>query len=292
MINLPDDAYLVNLGYAKATITIKRERANLNPAIPTNVMFPNESYILGDRWGRFNYSQIVIRFDHLLPIKYHVMLSDYVLELSVRAINRVLRVCRAVKGDHYITINLSDIFSYDVQFLSGDGSAISGSVFGLANNNVITVGGAGEANSSQVDMIKRVLENNSRLTVCQELMLNAYDYHYYGNYRMSVIESGTAFEVFVEKFLADTYRNLGKDDKKISDILEAGLANLLKDHIKIVTGLDFHSSAQHKEWEKHAYRVRNDVIHRGKNVSAQESKITLETNASTIKYIFSLKGRK
>ena len=85
---------------------------------------------------------------------------------------------------------------------------------------------------------------------------------------------------------------MGKDDKKISDIFEAGLANLLKDHIKIVIGIDFHSSTQHKEWEKNAYRVRNDVIHRGKNVSAQESKITLETNASTIKYIFSLKGRK
>lgn len=67
---------------------------------------------------------------------------------------------------------------------------------------------------------------------------------------------------------------LGKDGKKISDILEAGLANLLKDHIKIVTRIDFHSSTQYKEWEKNAYRVRNDVIHRGKNGSAQESKIT------------------
>ena len=200
--------------------------------------------------GRFSYSQIVIRFDHPLPIKYYVMLSDDVLELSVRAINQVLRVCRAVKGDHFITINLSDIFSYDVQFLSEDGSVISGGIFGLANTNIVAVGGAGEANSSQVDMIKRVLDNNSRLTVYQELMLNAYDYHYYGDYRMSVIESGRAFEIFVEKSLTDAYRNLEKDDKKISDILEAGLANLLKDQIKIVTGIDFHSSTQHKEWEK------------------------------------------
>lgn len=138
------------------------------------------------------------------------MLSDDVLELSVRAINQVLRVCRAVKGDHYITINLSDIFSYDVQFLSEDGSVISGGVFGLANTNIVAVGGAGEANSSQVDLIKRVLDNNSRLTVYQELMLNAYDYHYYGDYRMSVIESGTAFEIFVEKSLTDAYRNFGK----------------------------------------------------------------------------------
>ena len=57
MINLPDDDYLVNLEDAKATITIKRERKNVNPTIPTNAVFPNE-YILGDRWGRFSYSQI------------------------------------------------------------------------------------------------------------------------------------------------------------------------------------------------------------------------------------------
>lgn len=168
MINLLDDDYLVNLEDAKATITIKRERKNVNPTIPTNAVFPNENYTRGDRWGRFSYSQIVIRFDHPLPIKYYVMLSDDVLELSVRAINQVLRVCRAVKGDHYITINLSDIFSYDVQFLSEDGSVISGGVFGLANTNIVAVGGAEEANSSQVDMIKRVLDNNSRLTVYQE----------------------------------------------------------------------------------------------------------------------------
>jgi hypothetical protein len=187
MINLPDDDYLVNLEDAKATITIKRERKNVNPTIPTNAVFPNESYTLGDRWGRFSYSQIVIRFDHPLPIKYYVMLSDDVLELSVRAINQVLRVCRAVKGDHYITIHLSDIFSYDVQFLSEDGSVISGGVFGLANTNIVAVGGAGEANSSQVD---------------------------YGDYRMSVIESGTAFEIFVEKSLTDAYRNFGKRRQK------------------------------------------------------------------------------
>ena len=51
MINLHDDDYLVNLEDAKATITIKRERKNGNPTIPTNAVFPNESYILGDRWG-------------------------------------------------------------------------------------------------------------------------------------------------------------------------------------------------------------------------------------------------
>jgi hypothetical protein len=33
MINLPDDDYLVNLEDTKATITIKRERKNVNPTI-------------------------------------------------------------------------------------------------------------------------------------------------------------------------------------------------------------------------------------------------------------------
>jgi hypothetical protein len=45
-------------------------------------------------------------------------------------------------------------------------------------------------------------------------MLNAYDYHYYGDYRKSLMESGTAFEIFVEKSLTDAYRNFGKRRQK------------------------------------------------------------------------------
>ena len=94
----------------------------------------------------------------------------------------------------------------------------------------------------------------------------------------------------MENFLVIAYIKSGKDMKQIQNILEAGLANLLKDHIRLVTEMDFHSSSHYKKWKKYAYDVRNDVIHRGKNVSELESKIAVETNNATIKFISSLTG--
>lgn len=105
---------------------------------------------------------------------------------------------------------------------------------------------------------------------------------------MSVIESGTAFEVFVENFLANAYRSLGKHRDKVEDIMIAGLDNLLKKHIRKVTRIDFSSSNQYKSWMQYAYNVRNDVVHRGRDVSAYESKIAVEINSATIKFISSL----
>jgi hypothetical protein len=72
------------------------------------------------------------------------------------------------------------------------------------------------------------------LPLFQQLLFNAYDYHFYGDYRLAVIEAGTAFEIFIENFIKDLYSKLGKNESSIDKILEAGLKNLLECHIKIL----------------------------------------------------------
>ena len=78
------------------------------------------------------------------------MLQDYLLELSVRSINRILDVCRSTKGDHYIRINRSDLFSYNVRFIDINDGLIPGDVLGIINNSIVSMGRAGNPSASQL----------------------------------------------------------------------------------------------------------------------------------------------
>lgn len=122
----------------------------------------------------------------------------------------------------------------------------------------------------------------------QQLLFNAYDYHFYGDYRLAVIEAGTAFEIFIENFVKDLYSKLGKNESSIDNILEAGLINLLECHIKILTNHDFLSNPRYLNWKEFFYEVRNDIVHRGKCVSQESSKVAVETCADAIEFLLSL----
>jgi hypothetical protein len=138
MINLPDDNYTVTFNEVSAIVTLIR--AKQKKGAPNGISFPGDSYILGDRWGRFNYSKLVVQFTHLIYIRTHVLLPNYLQELSVKTINRILDVCRGIKGDHYERINRLDIFSYNINYIDVKGNLLPESVFGLVNDNIVATG--------------------------------------------------------------------------------------------------------------------------------------------------------
>jgi hypothetical protein len=44
-----------------------------------------------------------------------------------------------------------------------------------------------------------------------------------------------------------------------------------------------------KTWEKNAYNIRNEAVHKGKPISESESSESIKTTADTIKFFMSLK---
>ena len=121
MINLPDGKYVVNFQDMQASVILTRKKTGVAKGVPEGVVLPPDSYVTGDRWGRFQCTAVTIQIYHPIHIKVHVLLPDYILALSTTIINRILDVCRGVKGDHYIRINTRDIFSYDFQYVDMDG---------------------------------------------------------------------------------------------------------------------------------------------------------------------------
>jgi len=289
MINLPNGDYNVYIDNTYATVKLERFRSPTDmPGLPKGVIFPSNSYILGDRWGRFNHTKIQVTFHHHIYIKATALLPSFLFSKAIDIINRLLSVCRGVKGDHYIRLITSDVFSYNVFYFGSDGKQVNESVFASMPDSIMAMGGTSEATNEQVTKIREILSTNAQLPLFQEIILDAWDYHFYRNYRAAVIESGTAFEIFIDNFIWERYSRLGKTEEEIKNILETGLKNLLREHIRKVTGTNFSATQQYLDWEKYAYEIRNETIHRGTRVSDADSVKAIETVTDTIKFLMSL----
>jgi hypothetical protein len=289
MLNLPDDQYEVYLDEDLTTVNLNRINSPVNmPGLPMGVRFAPNSVILGDRWGKFNYTRVRVVFHHIFFVLPSPLFPDYLLSKAIDIMNRLFSVCRGVKGDHYIRITRNDIFSYNVFYFDPSDKQKKESVSVPFGSNIISTSGALEPTNEQLTRIREILSTNAHLPLFQELIFDAWDYHFYGNYRAAVIEVGTAFEIFIDNFIWNKYLQSGMSEVKIQKILETGLMNLLRDHIKKIAGHDFYSSQEFTNWERDAYQIRNETVHKGKKISENESTNAITTVSNTIWFILSL----
>ena len=285
-IDLPDDNYSIYYDKIYAHINIRRNTVTDKLRIPNDVRIAETMFIIGDKWGKFNTTIITIRFYHYIYIKWHVLLRDFLILLSVKLINRLLDICRDVKGDYYIRITPSDIYSYTISHINLLGQEVGGGGFSMGGNNTTTFGVT--VKKEHLDLIKKLLQTDSKLPLFQELLFNAWDYYFYGNYKLSVIESETAFEVFIKHLVYKKYKECGKPDLYINKVLERSFKNILIDHIPSIINYNFYNSKEYTKWNENVYEIRNEIIHEGKDVSSDMAKISVETVPDTIRFILSL----
>lgn len=290
MINLPDDAYEIKTDDTSVTIYLNRTRSPPDmPGLPRGVQFPPDAYVKGDKLGRFNYTKIKIAFHYEIFIKPGIIYQDYLLAKSVDIVNNILEVCRGVKGDHYIRINDSDIFSHELTYLNPEGKVIPGGASAIGGQIEIGMGGSYEPTQKEVSTIKTILSTNTILPLFQSLLFDAYDSHFYRNYRTAIVELGTAFEVFIYGFIRTGYLRLGKTRQEIENIVKAPFKNLLCDHIRILTGNELCNTNEYKAWNTLAYEKRNEIVHRGGTATDVDSSKAADVVMDIIRLIQTMK---
>ena len=87
-----------------------------------------------------------------------------------------------------------------------------------------------------------------------------------GRYGHAVLEMGVAFEVLVATVVREGGQARGYSPQKIQGILDAGLKNILTDHMPKLLGsaVDLDDpSTPFGQWSRDAYALRNNVVHRG-----------------------------
>jgi hypothetical protein len=287
-IELPDGNYkVVHDSYSVLVNVVSNRRSGNVVGAPSNVVFAGHMTLMNDRWGRFHYTSVRAVFEHSPSIPYDVTLDFEILDRAIGSINRIIDVVRYVTGDIILQkLARTDIFSYSIEHFDSNENKLPGLALAINGSMRFNVSAISDQHIAE---ISRMLASNEKISIPSQLLMDARDNHFYGNFRVAVTEAESAFEVFVQQFLVRKYRDQGKDDTRISQILDkTGFINLAQDHINKFLSGNFGSSPQYIEWKNKVYNLRKKVIHYGYTPSVEESKDAVETVYKTIMFIKSL----
>ena len=237
-----------------------------------------------DRLGRVSYTKVAVRF----PYAATRIESEELRRVSHKAINRLLDVYRcATKESHVGHIPIQELgpsnTSHGVYDFKDDGSAWELNSFRFDMGSGLTLARTQEMDGNSI----LDLAYERPLPVVDLLVLNARRSLLFEEYRVTVIEAETAFEVGVDQVLTRYY--LSRTTKStegyivpahsredVHRLLDAGLKNLINSHIPIALGREFIGTDEHSRWERYLYDLRNAVIHDGKEVRESEAERALE----------------
>jgi hypothetical protein len=133
---------------------------------------------------------------------------------------------------------------------------------------------------------KDFLKDGTPLPVPKTLLLNARREELLENYRLAVVEAETAFETLIDQTITEYYRALGATEVEIDNKLQAGLKNLVKDHLPLCCGgRPFIGTAVHSAWENDLYKKRNDIVHNGASVAADETRKALDAAENALQWV-------
>lgn len=288
-LNLPDGEYPVNMDTVSALIVLKRIKKT-DPVGLGEVKIADGAEIIGDRWGRLFHTGVNVHFGYETPAQYSPTLEFELRKTAIEIINRLLVVYSFVVDEPIQKLAQVDIFTESFRHFNSQGKEVPGCVFSLGTGGTIMrMGDAANSNSKQLDKIRTMLEQNQKISLVNELILNAKNHLFYDDYNVSVLEVGTAFETFIDEFLFHKYKSQGIEEPQIIIMLQTGLQNLLKEHVKKVTSFDFGNSAEYSEWYKNAYQIRNYIVHEGKILTKQEAVNAINTYIKSMKFLSELK---
>jgi hypothetical protein len=128
----------------------------------------------------------------------------------------------------------------------------------------------------QKDIVKK-LESGYSPPTEQLIFENAVGLHIRGRFRTAVIEAFTAFDLFLTTFLRLKFEQKNYDQKLIDYLISRcnNFGFILGKGMELAIGKSFNKinprSKLWKKWQEDVSPLRNDIIHRGKDVSRKES---------------------
>src|SRR3989344_1126734 len=218
---------------------------------------------LNDRWGIDGFSRIEIETEK--DIDLFESMSDEARTFTLRIINKFISLYRYFDDAAVHLVNLieSDLMDFSVE---KDGRASFAIGFG---------GGITPLNPQKIASVSSMLENAIRngyeIPLWRELILNAEHYCYIDDFRMAILESVTALELVISKFISGELFAAGIKEKEIKEFIkETGVAKGLNVVVRLLVGK---SGMPDDLLEKCKGTItkRNKIVHEGRKETNYQS---------------------
>jgi hypothetical protein len=273
---------------------------------------PEKAERIADAQGSYRYSSVltfipVRSTDHRIHDDKDKMWRriearrDSLVEASVRAVNRLIRIYRYNTQECHVRplsgpglwfdYNLALVFiDYDLSQPTSKASVVhlplyyNGDIVPTIPDVPLDVG----------ERIKEQLVSSFEVPIWEELLLNAYDMLHQGNYRLSVIEAETSFEMAIWELVRGYYAGQGRSDQEVDDIIarlpHSFTASINDKRVQVAfaaLGKQFcKRGIVYEVWREEVWRLRGDLVH-GRVWSASYDKAwdVLETVEDTLQYL-------
>lgn len=252
-----------------------------SPSFSPGISKSSNSEMHFDRLTRVAYTLVNIWFPMRVEWDKHKEIQGWIHAV----INRLLEVYRYQTGEFHVdAIPINELWEYEIMDTNEDGTTFPSSVkcrryFPLGS-------GVSLARIAPVPTeARQLLRDGTKLPIPRTLYLNAKREELLENYRLAVVEAETAFETLVDQTVSQYYKEQGLSSTSIENKLQTSLKNLIKHHIPQACGQHFKGTAEHAAWESNLYRLRNEVVHEGASVSADEAHKALEAAGQALQWI-------
>lgn len=307
-VHLPDGNYKVKIIAQNRELTVQvileKRRRNLSHG----GLLPGVQEIeqFADRRGIYCFTSLIVyipirgvtptihsNFDEMSKIVHEN--HPWANNLAVKAFNRLLEIYRLCTGEcHIHPLSGRDVWmDYSVAFFYNEFPPDAGRSKFIAHVTPVyslhnLMPSAPNVPNSVVKDIHKKLGENFETELSDELLLNAHDLIDQGNFRAAVIESETAFEIAVQKFLRNNYHGRQREIDKLDRM--NSFTNLLNNDLfqRAIAPKKFcKGELMYENWNRHAWRLRGDLVH-GKisKVSQEDALEAVRTIEATLEYLF------
>jgi hypothetical protein len=271
-IPLPDGLYQVKVGLHVGKIEIKRiQRQNIGQLI-----LSNNSQMPFDKYGRSSFSKIVMTLPWIVdfqergrsPILFSITPRYRAKEIVLSFLNRFIETVRYVTGEYWVELErYQDIFNYETFYLDGI-RRLSPTRIAIMENGVggVTMGGSPpfQMDEGKIRQLTDLLINESELDASRIFILNSKDACLQEDFRLAIIESVTALEIVLYKFIRQQGKKLEIPKRELNNfIIDVGLTGNISVVLKMLTkGLE-QIDDEIIEKCKGAITIRNKILHEG-----------------------------
>lgn len=146
-------------------------------------------------------------------------------------------------------------------------------------------GGKGHFISEDQDKSLRNKNNTGNPDQVSQLLLSARDFHYKGQYELTIVQCSIAFEYFVYNSISNltSKKQIKKRTKNPDCGCHVGVTQLCKIGLKDLFDIDFGSTDEFDDLSKKVLRIRNLIVHGDSGVSVSDeaalSAITITESA-------------
>lgn len=267
----------------------------LTPKLPTDLADGWESYFTGRNLQKISDQNGVYRYSKLLiQLETKVQKSDLGENQDKREevlnklrnkilliINRLIDVYRVHSKEGYVR-RLKDVNINLIYFLK-----LNEGLYVLAPNIETAMM---NRSAQEIRSIGADLESGKSPDLYKLILLDAENSLKTLNYATAVLEAFQALDICTEIFLMQKYKEKGFSEIDCRKTLDENLTTKarLKKLLKDINMVPLNETSLWPDWENSYNKVRNDVIHYGKEPTFEEAKLAVESNKSVVDWLMTL----